>query len=221
MLHPGSRWLLSYQGCFCICSMGGEREHLEGKVHTWETPQEPPTPDSPWERGCSLSTLLLLLYPRCFSPAPGPFALEGSGKRGSGWSPTAGASLGVLLGFWTLSQASPRCSSTGRSCSGRFPSLLRLLRGSCTHNFSAHMRHLLVCCLPEESRTGSFSLVQDSRPLASYWARYSLQLSCRRRAVVKAPCPPSLIDLILRNLGFPARNVLNHHKRITREPGCG
>ena len=107
-----------------------------------------------------------------------------------------------------------------RFCSRRFPSLLLLLRGSCTHNFSAHMRHLLVCCLPEESRTGSFSLVQDSRPPASNWERYSLQSSCGRRAAVRAPCP-CLIDLILRNLGFPARKALNHHKRITGEPGCG
>lgn len=105
--------------------------------------------------------------------------------------------------------------------SGRLPSLLLLLRGSCTHNFSAHMRHLLVCCLPEESRTGSFSLVQDSRPPASNWERNSLQSSCGRRAAVRAPCAPRLIDLILRNLGFPTGKARNHHKRITGEPGCG
>lgn len=28
-----------------------EREHLEGKVHVWETPQELPVPDSPLGKG--------------------------------------------------------------------------------------------------------------------------------------------------------------------------
>lgn len=82
------------------------------------------------------------------------------------------------------------------------------------------MRHLLVCCLPEESRTGSFSRVQDSRPPASNCERYSLQSSCGRRAAVRAPRPPCLVDLILRNLGFPARKALNHHKCITGKAGC-
>lgn len=37
-----------------------------------------------------------------------------------------------------------------------------------------------MCCLPEESLTGSFSRVQDRRPPASNWERYSLQSSCGR-----------------------------------------
>ena len=60
--------------------------------------------------------------PICFSPAPGPFALKG--KWGNGRSPGVRASPGGPLGFRTLSQASPRCSSTGRSCgfaTGGFP----------------------------------------------------------------------------------------------------
>lgn len=67
-------------------------------------------------------------------------------------------------------------------CSRGFPSLLSLLRGRGTHSFSAHMRHLLMCCLPEASRTGAFSLVQDRRPPASNLERNSLQSSCGRRA---------------------------------------
>lgn len=56
--------------------MGVEREHLEGKVHAWETPQELLVPNS-------LSTLLFLLYSTLLSDlSPGPFVLKGKWEEG-------------------------------------------------------------------------------------------------------------------------------------------
>lgn len=59
----------------------------------------------------------------------------------------------------------------------QLPSQQKRLCFSSTHNFSAHMMHLLLCCFPEESRTGSFSLVHESFPFLNR-SRNSRQSSC-------------------------------------------
>lgn len=121
MLHPGSRWLLSYQGCFCICPMGVERESIwKAKYTCGKLLRSCPCPTVPWERGCSLSTLLLLLYSTLLLTCP--------------WALSADREVGreallpehLLEGHWEsgLSQAWPRCSFTGRSrtfAAGGFP----------------------------------------------------------------------------------------------------
>lgn len=153
------------------------------------------------------------LYQPCFSSTPhcfhtyllGPLHWKGSGKKGNSQKPycwsisrrTSGVqdSLPGIAQMQLHRQKQPFCRQS-------FPSLQCLLRGRCTHNFSAHIRHLLMCSLPEESRTGSFSLVQDSLPLASNLERNSLQSSCGRRAEVRAPCPPCLTDSFLETWGF-------------------
>lgn len=45
-----------------------------------------PRPTVPWERGCSLSALLLLLYSTLLT-APGPFALKGKWEEGQWLEP--------------------------------------------------------------------------------------------------------------------------------------
>lgn len=199
--------------------MGVEREHLEGKVHAWETPQELPMPDSLLGKGLlSINLAASLLHAASHLPL-GPLRWKGSGKMGNGRSPTAGASLGGPLGFRTLSQASPRCSSTGRSCS-----------------FAARGFPLCCCCSEEAVLTTS------QRTWDICWCA-----ACQRnpeqghfplcRTVVHQlqtgsdthcshpveggqrlghPVLLCLIDLILRNLGFPAGKhwtITTHHRR--------
>lgn len=52
-------------------------------------------------------------------------------------------------------------------------------KAPCTHYRAAHRRHLLLCSLPKESRTGSFSFVQEKCPLLKS-SSYSLQSICDR-----------------------------------------
>lgn len=92
--------------------MGVEREHLEGKVHAWETPWELPAADSPWGRGSPLSTLLLLYSPLLLTC---PWALLTKREVERGAIAKALWQEHLSEGHWDsgLPQASPRC----RSCS--------------------------------------------------------------------------------------------------------
>lgn len=55
------------------------------------------------------------------------------------------------------------------------------------------------------------------KPGAKLAAVILQEKSCGYRAAY----PPDFMGLILRNLGFPAREALSHHKNIPGEPGCG
>lgn len=70
--------------------MGVEREHLEGKVHMWETPQELPMPDSPLGKGLHSANLASppLLHTASVwalgahsTPVLGPLMLKGKGNE--------------------------------------------------------------------------------------------------------------------------------------------
>lgn len=200
--------------------MGLERESIWKAKYTHEKLlRSCPCPTVPWERGCSLSLSLLLLYSTLLLTCPWALSAEREWGRGALRPEHLLESQGVRTPPGIAQRQLHR--QTLRFCSWKLPSLLLLLRGRGTHNFSAHMRHLLVCCLPEASRTGAFSLVQDRRPPASNWERNSLQSSCGRRAGLGHSVLLALLIRSLETWGFPARKAWNHHKCITGDSGWG
>lgn len=70
ILDPGAAFI---SGLLLKCSMGAEREILEGKGHVWDTPQELPVPDSALAKE--------LLSANLASPAlPAHWALSAEGE---------------------------------------------------------------------------------------------------------------------------------------------
>lgn len=71
------------------------------------------------------------------------------------------------------------CSPSHGGASCQLQQRLHLILS--THNRSAHRTHLLLCSLPEESRTGSDSRVQESVPLLKS-SSYALQSTCQGKS---------------------------------------